>query len=933
MPMVITIVTAAVTSIAYLIITLLPQLQDEQKKTQDKINYSIFFSSLNDYVVHAIRERWCVNKISYNGGILETDLLLSNECSSNVGMEKIVTFEGNLERILWDSNTIGQDNDPPDKNTIMGLFNQKKFLSNPDPKFLQGFDVSVIKKMEMAVKSNPVKVPVTFPLTSEKVKVDENGMRLRLSESVLQNMNDQHPLFVIARNIRRCIKHVDIVIKKDQNSTAEEVKLSINIEGEIANTLACSQTIKTATSTTHYTFFPRRLHTFSLVKYGDLKADFFHEYHGPVYVAGNLILPPESFEKARSSAFYNSLTLGVYNEGVNSGKYYGGKIKLSNKEDYTFEERGDPYLSKQDQYPGFRGILGGLRLDSSEDKGISKIFSHYSGSAADISTLEACIDENQVKTKPSFTAGTVLGYQRKFASSSDTTILFGMSRKNRFKPRIEAPKALSAGVETDKFLASMKEVQDGSQAIGEVKLDYGEGEVSFSVGENAVGEFTLNYSAFGITKEGLEESIVKLSSIKKDNYLKVIETVQTLQKSDEYENYIKRAEKVMDKCSEDAVSACTQFGFTETCTANCPNYSSFIDKMNEAKSKLSEKLQDLAGIVSLPATLTVKTDGPTSSGKKVINQRILNFEFSASWHSFIKKMAGDFLPKSLLIEFSPYHYSSDKDLQASLVYNTESPGSALKLKKKNGAEDSLSTSSSSWTNSANNQSMASNEIKELVELECPDGMSLADWNQDMSESTNFAWNYANTPAGAEIEEAVHEDLQSISFGNDLTEGHVSSHTKSVVEECRVKKEREKIFGFYACKNLIIEAGRSKPLYMIGTFIVENIINENKAQPVYWHSVWDEKASGLILTDYFKKRENCKTLVGKTWKNILGNANLKNDMKRCSAIDLVTNGPNNFTWTTVDPDIGLLPGHTMTSQKVQRVLRWVIREDSRLDVVR
>ncbi len=51
------------------------------------------------------------------------------------------------------------------------------------------------------------------------------------------------------------------------------------------------------------------------------------------------------------------------------------------------------------------------------------------------------------------------------------------------------------------------------------------------------------------------------------------------------------------------------------------------------------------------------------------------------------------------------------------------------------------------------------------------------------------------------------------------------------------------------------------------------------------------------------------------------------------MDLVTNGTNNFTLTTVDPDIGLIAGNTMTSQKVLRFQRWVIREDSRQDLVR
>jgi len=41
-----------------------------------------------------------------------------------------------------------------------------------------------------------------------------------------------------------------------------------------------------------------------------------------------------------------------------------------------------------------------------------------------------------------------------------------------------------------------------------------------------------------------------------------------------------------------------------------------------------------------------------------------------------------------------------------------------------------------------------------------------------------------------------------------------------------------------------------------------------------------------------------------------------EIQSCSPLDLVTNGPNNFSWTTVDPDIGIAsPTDVMTSQKV------------------
>ncbi|MFY7994084.1 MAG: hypothetical protein ACOVP4_12370, partial [Bacteriovoracaceae bacterium] len=227
MPLVITIVTAAVSSIAYIIITLLPQLQDEKKKAQDSINYKIFITSLNDYVIHGIREKWCVNNISYSGGVLETDLLLSNDCSSTTPMKTVVTFPGNLERILWDGDIIGHNYATAGSSTIIGL-NKQKMLDDP-----------------------------TIPaITNEEVKINE--LKLHLSENVLLNMTNEHPLYVITKNVRNCIQSVDITITRDSAFvTGEEKQLSVVIKGNINQTkLSCLSSIKDVSSTSYYTFYP-----------------------------------------------------------------------------------------------------------------------------------------------------------------------------------------------------------------------------------------------------------------------------------------------------------------------------------------------------------------------------------------------------------------------------------------------------------------------------------------------------------------------------------------------------------------------------------------------------------------------------------------------------------------------------------------------------
>lgn len=909
MPMVIVIVTAAVSTIAYLIVTLIPQLQDEQKKSQDSIDYKIFITSLNDYVVHAMREKWCVNKISYSGGILETDLLLSNDCSSSSTMEQMVTFEGNLERVLWTDDTIGQSDDEAGKNTIIGLH---KVTTSP------------------------------ATLTPAQIKVSE--MKLRLSENVLTNMNDQHPLFVITRNIRKCVEYVDIEIKRDPNSTGEEVKIGINIEAKLSDTkIACLQSVRNVSSSSHYTFFPRRLHTYSLVKYKDLEADKFHEYHGPVYVAGDLILPPSGFDKSKSSIFYDTLTLGIYNEGVSGGEYEAGKIKTNSGENYTFEERGHPYLSKQDNYENFRGLIGGLRLDASEDKGISQIFTSGSASSSDVATLEACIEDNQVKTKPSYTAGTILLYRDPVTSSGATinSIRMGLTKKNRFKPSINAPQVISASPDgvNKKFILNVTST-NGTKEIGDFKVNINsDNTFVFSTAPNSPADLSIDTAKYGLTNAILDPAITTLTATTTiDNYQTYLPAGHILLDLPEAVDYKNKAEVFKLACTAVPVSTssdCDDFLTSNVCVPPLcvVDLSAAKNAMVTAKNTLRTKINDAKMAVATPAKIHFETNGFLKSGKEVINQKDLKIEFSSNWAAVINLIKST-LPNELTIEFKPYHYSYD-DLKIIFHHNLTAPNTLTRLKRQdNGNEVSFHTSG--WRNSYNNGNIPyDDQPEELTERNCPDGMSLADWNQDMSSSTNFSWNYANTPPGAEIEEATHDNLPEIKFIQKASpdEGHAKSHTKSVVDLCTVPNDREFVFGFYACKRLVIAAGRSKPLYMIGTFIVEEIENTNTSHPVHWHTVWDAKAGGLIISEYFKDKASCQTLFGKTWSQIITSASLKEDVKKCSAMDLVTNGPNNFTWTTVDPDIGLIAGNTMTSQKVLRVQRWIIREDSRADFIR
>jgi hypothetical protein len=299
-----------------------------------------------------------------------------------------------------------------------------------------------------------------------------------------------------------------------------------------------------------------------------------------------------------------------------------------------------------------------------------------------------------------------------------------------------------------------------------------------------------------------------------------------------------------------------------------------------------------------------------------------------------------------LIEFTGFHYGLE-----TLKFKIEVVDSSelIRLKKQNNGNLVDFIYFSDWKNTYDNSNNSSipltEDPEEITEMSCPGGMGFADWDFDMSGSTNFAWNYANAPAGANVDTTNHDSLPEHNFlaapDTNLSgsiKGTDTELTKSVVNKCFVSNKREFVYGFYVCKELIIEGGRSNALNLIGTFIVRDLKINETTWPIRWHSVWTPMARDLVLTELNSENTTIcapgNNLMNKTMKDIASDPNLEQQIKKCSSQELVTNGPNNFTWTTTDPDIGIAPEFpTMTSQKVRRYLRWVMREDSRKDTVK
>ncbi len=934
--------------VTYLIKDGLPKLQGEKKKIDSQLNYRVFISSLNDYIVHGIRERWCIN---YDEG--QSDLLLSNKCSSSSPMEDIVTYPGNLERILWGADTIGTNitsaPSAANSNKILAL-NFQRFHSSPQ-------------------KTNVL-------LTYDQIVPTDGKLKFKITGQILEDMNESHPLYIMSRRIKDCINSIDVEVfqVKDFNNLAsgDEKKIGIKISSDIKTTRLSCLTVKTAESMSYYTFYPRRLHTFSLVKYGNLDGSYYNEFNGPVYVAGNFILPDAKVNKEQTTIFYNSLTLGVYNGGNVSKSLVPGVV-VNNGNAYSFREWGHPYKSKQDSYNGFRGFLGGVKLDSSEDKGFYNLFDHTTKTAANVAQLEACIDDNEAQLKKSKNADSELVYQKESQSSEETTIKLSFTKKNRFSIEDSPAYVLAKGSNNSPFFEI--ETNKSSKTLGSIQFAFtsktkngfyetkSNENYAATIGDNSSVSLNLNFKKFDLDKDNLSQFIEKIDKTTKANYKNNI-TSDVLKRANLYTEYEDATKALIQKCDNKVAADCEVLGYkapsctpskpvqkgdpketvtTEPTTSECgPSYSVELAKFEKAKTDLSQYLNQLKTFQNNPEDVSLNVSinqVPLHKGKMVLNQRYLKIKTPQGWQEYFKLINANV--DTLRLRMNPSHNGIKDALTLNLDFSESNTGNDSKIVTTSFINQFTNTSlqylKNSWSNTRTNSPVPTPPV--IVKLDCPQGMGIADWDLDMSPSSNFAWNYANTPAGAFIDTNDHEQAAPIIFypGNPPLEGHANSSTKSVVQECIIPSDRTHVYGFYVCTKLTIRE-RSTPLYMIGTFIVKDLsIPKGMSTPIHWYSIWDTRATDLIMSDLNSHKSNCKgvkDLVSKTWKDVVVSPQIAATVESCGPLDLVTNGPNNFSWTTVDPDIGIAKaGDIMTSQKVNRIQKWVIREESRKDFIR
>lgn len=218
-----------------------------------------------------------------------------------------------------------------------------------------------------------------------------------------------------------------------------------------------------------------------------------------------------------------------------------------------------------------------------------------------------------------------------------------------------------------------------------------------------------------------------------------------------------------------------------------------------------------------------------------------------------------------------------------------------------------------------------------------------DWGAKFLESTYKSWNFAPVPSAPNLTPtAIYRtagdwpiNLNNASTANPATPPAFA--VKSLANRCVIESTANFVTGFYNCRELVIEQ-RTLPLRIIGTFILSKLTIHPDAYKagIRWSSIYHPMATQELISAGVLKKEgggSCNNVnnTSPIWHPYPSLADISNNF-RCNVISL-RNKANPFTWTTVDPDCGIIASANRTTENANtrcknRITRAVVFEVSR-----
>ncbi len=871
---------------------LLKRLKSTQVNSEYVLDSRAFITSFMDYTVLAIKERWCMN---------ESWMRSSTRCQPNsskpsAAMIDAITYDYNLERLLWTQTS---------KDEMQDLL---KHYGVPNPK---------------SYKILLEKIP--------PIKID------------LKNITGNHPLSQVVGKISKCLSSINVEAFRpaslDQVSEGDAVKLFVKVVGNTSTSIkGCPEKIE---SLGLFEFIPRPLHSFSLIKIGDLDASTPFHFYGPVYVEKDLILPTK--DSATGATFYNSLVLGL-----------GGEIKTKDKAPYTFQKRGDPSFSFQDRYPeipAFGGFKRGVIFDPRKDDGLAALFGNVN--VQESKATNKCLERLNLKTNLLLTKDSKLWVKAATSSKNKLTGIIGLSNKDEF---ISLVKKAECKKELDEFLNC--NVDNKKDLTTKLQINFGQKDKE---GKNIVNLFAdmapsvpvtykVNFSQF------IEELKYKLELLESELGKEIKELQESLKKEcrdaptlvkkifpcNSKSKTILNDEKCKeeftpDKDEKDKDKITKLEEERKKCLSIVDLNQQIKDKekaLQEQEDDLKKQIANLENLNKNKPQLEIKIDNIGEKDQEVSNQVKLSIDLK-NWENLKKSNLFD---GEFFLNFQPMDFVSDLMTGGNKRSGTDGPNAEGVLNTiavtLDGlfliSKDKKSINSNLWQcldcplgNTKEPETILNSALNK--ECETTEAMPIADWNISFLASTKDVWNYTtnnpldtdNRPQGKKI------------FSQGTQEGQIREKVNaSLIGECIIESDVDQVFGHYVCKQLTIKP-RTTNLNLIGSWIVENLdqttVTTSKQVKVNFYSYWEDYAVKKLQDKNLLEKNNCGA---SRWSITNQQGNI-----RCSPISLIINGADNFTWQTVDPRIGPQTSNGTRQAKITgRYDRWVVRTIDRKDMI-
>ncbi|MGI4993348.1 hypothetical protein ACRXCV_11995 [Halobacteriovorax sp. GFR7] len=891
---------------AYLTMNLNKVLDVVSKKKKDgRINAEIdtFTRGLISYTSHALKNRWCMDE-SWER---------SEKCSGD--MQEVISNKRNLERLLWSSTA-----------------------------------VTAIKKAYQNEYNREIGFEPALNEVQTTVKIKS-----------LEELSKSHPINLsLSHTLRNCMDEVLIKLNRAENSalytSGDDRYIEIYVEAKMKEDSQCDDYDKKPYARSLVGLFPRTLNQFAIIKGGDFDITKYTgsksakglNIHAPIYVDNDLIIPTSSYAPV---GLYSNIHLGR------------GSIRGSSG-DFEPPSHGGVNDQLYSTYPMVKTIKRGVIFEDEVDEGIAVLFgnAYYSDTAlAKKCDIWRKLEENLSETRDSRLFG------RKASSGFSVGLSkTDLPISNEFK-EYGYPSAMVSEKEgyikiLDNIKNTVSYIDPGNSEKPIMKMDvtvpangeYAElllardsqfkinlnSNVNFIKSKDVLNQETVSEEQFDDTyKENEFEGIVRRLKDKCNSLNSKNSNVRSSECS-----------LVSAGFNTDKSGSCSsEYSKKPARKATCDFRVSEIERLSDDYKKLKdESLKEIDDFLknqpSIDLKMSASTTNITNFNLGITNKDQLNtdvyknisqiklsitaFDFaienssnpiSGARRSEPQKPGPNELgnPNIINIVFLRDQFGKFSGVKYTNAEDRELGGWTL-LKKDNSSNEPPRKPEEGFFDKLSDEiyipedGLTLSESKELKD-KCsgiPDNDNFS-WDISFTKNTLHSWMYDVGGNGVTLTDVMEmQDLYRFNQGNMFPGDAGGIPNQSVTKKCIIPSEVDFIFGFYACQDLVVEA-RSTPLTFVGTLLVNKLEIPSGAlnAGVDFYNIWHPAAIEKLREYKWLARRrdngdilNCDNSITVWDKNI--SRQEQYDLRTCSPIHFVLEGPNNYNWTTVDPEIGL-----------------------------